>query len=285
MAEGELEEAEAVGAAPLRFGLVGMAGEGGDHGDIGVHRVPDGHALLLERLVVVVHPLPRLRGIDEGEGEGADAELRRQMDGIAIGAGHPQRRVRLLHRLGNDIPRRHGEVLPLEAGIGIHHHHVGDLLHRLPPHGAPLVGLDAEALELRARGGLAGAPVHPAVGDQVQRGDALGDAGGRVVAGRHEHDPVAEPDALGPLRGGGEEHLGGGRVGVLLEEVMLHLPGMIDAQPVRQLHLVEGVLEQPQLGALGPGARKLVLVEDPELHLVPPAEVAPPAGAVASRAR
>ena len=60
---------------------------------------------------------------------------------------------------------------------------------------------------------------------------------------------------------------------------MLHLPGVVDAEPVGQLHLVQRVLEQALLGALGPRARELMLVEDAELHLVPPAE------ALASRAR
>ena len=46
---------------------------------------------------------------------------------------------------------------------------------------------------------------------------------------------------------GGEEHLGRGRVGVLLEEVVLDLPDVLDAELVGELHLVEGVLDE--LGA------------------------------------
>ena len=37
---------------------------------------------------------------------------------------------------------------------------------------------------------------------------------------------------------------------VLLQEVMLDLPRMVDAQPVGQLDLVESVLEQPVLGTV-----------------------------------
>ena len=55
---------------------------------------------------------------------------------------------------------------------------------------------------------------------------------------------------------------------VLFEEVVLDLPGMVDAQSVGQLDLIEGVLEQPVLGAVVPGAGELVLVEDPEFHEV-----------------
>ena len=60
-----------------------------------------------------------------------------------------------------------------------------------------------------------------------------------------------------------------GGVGVLLEEVMLDLPGVVDAEPVAQLDLVEGVLEQLGLAALVPGPRELVLIEDAEAHVSP----------------
>jgi len=58
------------------------------------------------------------------------------------------------------------------------------------------------------------------------------------------NDPVAESDAAGPLAGGGQEHLGRRRVGVLLEEVVLHGPDAVEAEGVGQLDLIEGVLEQ-----------------------------------------
>ncbi len=47
---------------------------------------------------------------------------------------------------------------------------------------------------------------------------------------------------------------------------MLDLPGMVVAQPVGQLDLVERVLVEPVLVALLPGPRQLQLVENPELH-------------------
>src|SRR5215813_12747889 len=58
-----------------------------------------------------------------------------------------------------------------------------------------------------------------------------------------------------------------GGVGVLLEEVMLDLPRVVDAEPVAQLGLVEGVLEQLELATLVPGPRELVLIEDAEAHV------------------
>ena len=184
--------------------------------------------------------------------ERADAELRGQVDRLAVRARDPERRVRLLHRLRHDVAHRHGEVLALEAGVGIHRQHVGDLLDGLAPHRPPLGRVDAEALELGARGGLAGAPVDAAVGDEVERGDALGDARRVVVAGRHQHDAVAEADALRALRRGGQEDLGRRGVRVLLEEVVLDLPGVVDAEPVGQLDLVERVLEELCSLALAP---------------------------------
>jgi len=77
---------------------------------------------------------------------------------------------------------------------------------------------------------------------------------------------VAEPDPAGPLRGGGEEDLGRGRVGVFLEEVVLDLPRMVDAETVGQLHLRQCVLEQLLLTASRPRTRELMLVEDAEFH-------------------
>ena len=111
---------------------------------------------------------------------------------------------------------------------------------------------------------LADAQLDPAVADQVERGDPLGDAR-RVVRGEL-HDAVAEADVLGALAGRGEEHLRRRGVRVLLEEVVLDLPRVVVAEPVRQLDLVERVLDQVVLAVGGPRPRQLVLVEDPELH-------------------
>ena len=77
---------------------------------------------------------------------------------------------------------------------------------------------------------------------------------------------MPETDALGALRRGREEHLGRRRVAVLLEEVVLDLPHVVDAERVGELDLLERVLDELVLGAFVPGPRKLVLVEDAELH-------------------
>ncbi len=53
---------------------------------------------------------------------------------------------------------------------------------------------------------------------------------------------------------------------IFLEEMMLDLPCMVDAELVGEFDLVERVLEQFQLVAILPGARQLMLVEDAEFH-------------------
>src|SRR5262249_25579854 len=92
------------------------------------------------------------------------------------------------------------------------------------------------------------------------------DAGGVIVAGRHEDDAVAEADALGARGARGQEDLGRRGVRVLLEEVVLDLPGEVDPEPVGQLHLRERLADKPRLAVLLPGPGELVLVEDAELH-------------------
>src|SRR6266581_2360385 len=144
----ELEEPEPVAAAAARLLSVRVTGKARDHRDVRVHGVADRNALALERLVVVRRPLRRLRRVDEGEGERADPELRGEVDGLAVRAGDPDRRVGLLHGLRQHVARGHREELPAEAGIRVHRHHVGDLLDGLAPHRAPVPGLAAETPEL-----------------------------------------------------------------------------------------------------------------------------------------
>ena len=81
---------------------------------------------------------------------------------------------------------------------------------------------------------------------------------------------MAQPDPRCALADGGEEYLRCRAVAVLLEEVVFDLPHVVVSQPIGQLHLVEGVLEEPVLVAVGPRPGHLVLVEDSELHRTGP---------------
>jgi hypothetical protein len=58
------------------------AHERGHARHVRVHGAADRDAFVLERRVVVVHPVLRLFGVDEGERERADPLLRRQVDGV-----------------------------------------------------------------------------------------------------------------------------------------------------------------------------------------------------------
>ncbi len=178
--------------------------------------------------------------------------------------------MRLLERLGHDVARRHLQPATVVAGEGRLDHHAGDGVECLVPLLALLLPHDVESAQLLLRRGLTRAEVDATVADQVERGNALSDSRGRVVAEGHGDDAVAQPDARCALAGGGEEHLRCGGVAVLLEEVVLDLPHVVDAQLVGELDLVERVLEQLVLGAVLPWARELVLVEDAELHAGPP---------------
>jgi hypothetical protein len=136
--------AEEVGAvdAPLDGRhLVPVAHEGQDHGDVGVDREARGHAVVGgEDRVVVVHPAARLLGLDEGERERADATAGGEQDGVAAAAGDPQRRVRLLLRLGDDVARRDREEAAAMSREGLLDQHPGDDVERLRPLGASARG-------------------------------------------------------------------------------------------------------------------------------------------------
>src|SRR5215831_16628127 len=90
------EELESILAAPLCFLGVWMHREARHHGDIGVDRMTDRNTVGLYDPIIVVHPLLGLGRIDKRKSQGADAELRGELDGLAVGAGHPDRRMRLL---------------------------------------------------------------------------------------------------------------------------------------------------------------------------------------------
>ena len=162
----------------------------------------------------------------------------------------------LLQRLGDDVAARHGEELALEAVVGRLGHHLRDLAGGLFPHGLLQAAFDAEAAELLFGGGFARAELDAAVGEEVEGGDALGDACGVVVVGRGEGDAVAEAHVLRALREGGEHELGRGGVRVLLEEVVLDFEDVIEAEFIGELHLVEHLVVDAVLGVRGPTARR-----------------------------
>ena len=266
--KGEAEEVGAVDAALDRRRLVAVAHHRQHHGHVGVDGEARRQAALgLDQLVVGVHPLLRRLGLDEGERQGPKPPLRSHQDRVPPAAGHPERRVGLLLRLRDDVSGRHRDPAPLVAGERLLHEHAGDRVQRLLPLGSLLLAIDAEPPQLHLRAALAGPELHPATGDQVERRHPLGHPRG-VVDGRGGlNDPVSEADAARALAGGGQEDLRGARVRVLLQEVVLDLPDVVDPQPVGQLHLLERVGQQLGFVGLAFGAGELVLVEEAEPHL------------------
>ena len=66
--------------------------------------------------------------------------------------------------------------------------------------------------------------------------------------------------------GRGEEHLGRRRVRVLVEEVVLDLPRIVEPEPVGELDLIERIAQEAELVVLAPRLGELMFVEDAELH-------------------
>src|SRR3546814_3388717 len=83
----------------------------------------------------------------------------------------------------------------------------------------------------------------------------------RLVGGELD-DAVPQPDVLRPLARRAEKDLRRRGVRILLQEVMLHLPGIVVAEPVGELDLGERVLEELILATLLPRPRELMFVED-----------------------
>ena len=213
VAEREAEELEAVAATPDRLRLVMVHRKAGRHRDVGVHRMADRHAFIgLDDLVVFAGPFRGLDGIDESERERADTVARGDVDRLLVRAGEPDRRVRLLQRLRNDVAGRHREEVALEAGIRRHRHHVGALLRRLGPHQLFLRRIDVETFQFSTGRRGSGAPFGTAGGDEVEHGNPFRHMRGRIIARRREHHPVADMDLPRAPGGGGEEHLGRGVV-------------------------------------------------------------------------
>ena len=178
---------------------------------------------------------------------------------------HPHGRVRLLERLGDDVAGRHLETgaLPAEVIVGPHlRDHPTELVPRL----LRVVGIGAEPAEFGPRARSGRAQLQAAVRDGVERCRPLGNPDRVVHLGHAHHGTVAHSDALRLRRDGREEHLGRGAVRVLLEEVMLHRPDVVEPQLVGHPALFERIVVcQPFVGpAERPRHRQLV--EDPELH-------------------
>jgi hypothetical protein len=140
--------------------------------------------------------------------------------------------------------------------------------HAVFPDVALVPEAQVERVQLGDRRAFAEAEVDATIGDEIQCGDLLRYP--RRVVGGDLDDAVTEPDVLGALARGTEKHLGRRGMRIFLQEVMLHFPGVVEAERVSELDLVEGLLEELVLAVFVPVPGQLMLVENAEFHAVIP---------------
>src|SRR5579859_319999 len=251
--------------------LIRVAHERDHHGHVRIDRQTGWHALVgLNDRVVLVDPRSGLLGFDKRKRQRTQAVARGGQDGVTATAGDPERRVRLLFRLRHQVARGHGQKSTLVASERLLRQQPRRDLERLLPLGSLRLALDAESAELGLRAGLTGAELHAPTRDQVERGNAFRYPGRMVVVRRQLDDPVAQADAPGALAGGREEHFGRRAMAVFFEKVVLHFPHAVEAEPVRELDLLKGIVEQLFLIARSVWPRQLMLVEQTESHVALP---------------
>src|SRR4030095_6944131 len=139
---------------------------------------------------------------DELKAERAKTVLAGALDGRKLRAGHPQRRMRFLHRFRHHVAQRDIEVFAVMLGADPGEHRE-DRCYSFLKYLALGFHVAAERRELRDRGALAHAEFAAAIGEEVEHCDALGDTR-RVIGGELE-DAVAEPDLPGALARSGEK--------------------------------------------------------------------------------
>src|SRR3989442_795135 len=256
---------DGLGGVPARRRVGLRAVDQGEGGGAVVHDLPGGPRLL-QAVSIERDPTRQLLGRHaDREGEEAEALLARDLMARGAGRGHPQRRVRLLERLRQHAPRRDAEVRALPG------EHVGgpradDHLEGLLPHAARLLGVDAEAFQLVARRGAAGAELEAPVAHAIEEGRHLG-GGDRVVVGKgQETDAVADADRLRARRDRAVEHLGRGAVRELGEEVVLDGPEVREPDPLAEHGLVDHPMVRVALAPLVPRGGDRDLVEEAEVQ-------------------
>jgi hypothetical protein len=178
-------------------------------------------------------------GADELETERAKAVLPGALDGRKLRAGHPQRRMRLLHRLRHHVAQGNVEILAVMLGADLGEHRK-DRCDSLLEHFALGFHVASERRQLGDGRALAHAELAAAAAQQIEHRDALGDAR-RMIGGELE-DAVAEPDLLRALARRGEEGFRRRRMRIFFEEVMLDHPGVVVSHPVRGFELRQRIL-------------------------------------------
>src|SRR5688572_9170782 len=102
-------------AACARLGIVLADVERGEAGDVVVDEIAD-RLRVPDPLAIVIKLRVELLWRADGETETAYTEFAGKAVTARTAAGHPHRRMRLLHRLGDDNALGQVHVLPLVAG-------------------------------------------------------------------------------------------------------------------------------------------------------------------------
>ena len=179
-------------------------------------------------------------GGDELKGQSTHAPSPRHLDGVDLGARNPERGVRLLEGFGEHVAEGKIEVLAV-VFMPFRAEHGHDGPDGILPDGALVAEAPIEGVQLGDRRSFSDPEFDAAMAEEIQGGDSFGHAS-RVVGGELD-DPVRQANLLGALAGRGQEDFGCRRVGILLQEVMLYLPGEVVAETIGQFDFVEGVLE------------------------------------------
>jgi hypothetical protein len=169
-------------------------------------------------------------------------------------------------RLGHHVARRHFHELALVTGEGIFHQHADGHAHAFQLHVLFLGLRDVESAQLGFRCARAGAKLDAAVAQQIERGNALGDARRVINIRRRLHDAVSDANVLGALAHRGEKHFGRRGVRVFFQEVMLGGPDIVVSALIGQDGLFQRVLEQRMLGIADPGPGELMFVKTAKFH-------------------
>jgi hypothetical protein len=175
-------------------------------------------------------------------------------------------------------------LVPLVLVLQPHFGELGDDVLPDLPGVAEVVHAREETQDLMAARAAAGPELEAAPREMVEHGHPLCHLGRVVDLGQRVEDARAD---VGPLGGVGqiaEDHVIGREVGVLVEEVVLAGPDVLDPGPVGGDGDLELSHEHPVLGVRGrtaAGLGQVPLNEDSELHGSPPPSL--PAGRMLRR--
>ena len=254
-------------ASLLVLGHVGPRG----HHHVVVHERADGLGVADLVLVGLQH---RLELADGAHREAQHAEAVAGRHGVAGGVARrvPHGRMGLVERLGEDLAGRQGPVLTLVALVLVLHPHLGELPDDVLPD-LPGVGqvahLGQEAEDLVGARTPPRAELEAAVGEVVQHRHLLGHLGRVVHLRQRVEDARAQVDPIGGVGQVAHHHLVGRQVGVLVEEVVLGDPDVLEARLVRRDHALDVVHDRLVLRqriVLAAVLGHVALDEDAEFH-------------------